>query len=119
LDAQELREQFKQYLREAALHDRAGRVDAAWANLEAAHIVGQEHTALHVHAHVEMARLAWRHRDVAEWFGQLGRMLAAALITWVWVPRGNTGRASISPFARMEIPHDLAGFGGRKRRKRS
>ncbi len=96
------------FLRTADEARRAGRLDAAWAALEAAHIVGQRHTALHVRSHVEMLKLAWQIRDRREIVGQIARIAGAAVVTWIWVPDGNTGRASMSAFAAAPIPDDLA-----------
>lgn len=39
------------YRRAAQAHERDGCIDAAWACLEAAHIVGQRETKLHVGVH--------------------------------------------------------------------
>lgn len=54
----------------------------------------------------------WRRtRDAREFFGQFGRIVAAALITWIWVPVGNSGRANMSALASAPIPADLAQLG--------
>lgn len=96
------------YRRSAQAHERAGRIDAAWACLEAAHILGQRETQRHVRAHVAMLMLAWRTRDRRELLGQIPRLLAAIIATWLWVPTGNTGRSNLSPFRRLPLPADLA-----------
>jgi hypothetical protein len=86
---------------------RDGRTDKAWAALEAAHIVGQRHTRLHVRSHIEMLKLAWQVGDRSEIVGQIARITGAAVVTWAWVPDGNTGRASMSAFASAPVPDDL------------
>ena len=63
--------------------------ELAFDHLVRAHILGQRFTGRHVRAHWEM----WR--------------LAAALFSRIWVPVGNTGRANVSAFAPMPVPHDL------------
>lgn len=88
-------------------HENNGRMDAAFSCLEAAHIIGQRRTALHVAAHVAMLRLAWRQRHAQEIVGQSLRVAAALLFTWIWVPVGNTGRANVSAFSEMALPDDL------------
>jgi hypothetical protein len=98
---------YRQFLIAAKTHERAGRVDAAWACLEAAHIVGQRSTRLHVGSHIAMLGLAWRTRSARELIGQTARIVAAALATWIWVPTGNTGRAHLSATARSPLPRDL------------
>lgn len=62
---------YEFYRRSAQAHERDGRVDAAWARLEAVHILGQRETRLHVAAHAAMLALAWRTR-VAERVGAPG-----------------------------------------------
>lgn len=96
------------YIRDARLHETVGRIDAAWACLEAAHVLGQSSTLDHALAHHSMLSLAWRQRDHRELVGQLFRWIAAAAFTWLWMPLGNTGRARISPFRPEPIPRDLA-----------
>lgn len=98
---------FDEFRKRAREHEQEGRVDAAWACLEAAHILGQRHTGRHVLVHVEMLAFAWRSRDWRESVGQLLRTVAAALGTWVWVPRGNTGRSNVWSLRQMPIPDDL------------
>lgn len=98
---------WRTYCADAREHERLGRVDAAWACLEAAHIVGQRLTRLHARTHRLMLGLAWRTRDVREVLGQLTRWMASLVVTWLWVPEGNTGRANISAFTRKPVPRDL------------
>lgn len=88
-------------------HENARRLDAAFSCLEAAHILGQRRTALHVGAHAAMWMLAWRRRDLKEIAGQSVRIVAAAIVTWIWVPSGNTGRSDVSAFKQMPLPDDL------------
>jgi len=102
-----LSDAYRSYVREARAHEVAGRIDAAWACLEAAHIIGQRATRLHVGSHVAMLGLAWRTGSLREMCGQAARLIAAALFTWLWVPRGNSGRTSVSALATAPIPRDL------------
>ena len=96
------------YRHDARKHEREGRIDAAWACFEAAHIVGQRSTLHHLVTHAAMLGLAWRTRDVREFIGQLGRLVAATVITWIWVPAGNSGRANVSALASSPLPEDIA-----------
>jgi len=100
-------EAYQRYLEMARHHENAGRIDAAFACLEAAHILGQQRTTLHVGAHVAMWLLACRQLDLKEAIGQVTRIVAAALVTWIWVPEGNTGRSGVSAFRQMSLPEDL------------
>src|SRR6185436_9223576 len=99
-------EAYRRYLEMARHHENAGRIDAAFACLEAAHILGQQRTTLHVGAHVAMWLLACRQLDLKEAIGQVTRIVAAALVTWIWVPEGNTGRSGVSAFRQMSLPED-------------
>ncbi|ODV16583.1 MAG: hypothetical protein BGP24_10100 [Lysobacterales bacterium 69-70] len=80
---------------------------AAYAAFERAHVLGQPRTRTHVRSHVAFLRWAIRRRDTREIAGQLFRIVAAALFTWLWMPRGNTGGARVSAFARMPISAEI------------
>lgn len=99
---------WRGYCTEAQRHEREDRIDAAWACLEAAHIVGQRVTSLHIRSHAIMLSLAWRTRDWKEARGQVLRLVASVLITWAWVPLGNSGRARVSAISPAPVPQDLA-----------
>jgi Protein of unknown function (DUF3703) len=99
----------RELLRSARAHELEGHAPEAWEALEAAHILGQQRTGQHVRAHIAMLGLAWRTGDRREIFGQLSRVLGAALSTWLWVPVGNTGRANVSAFKPMPIPPAVMG----------
>lgn len=103
----DLVQRWEAYCLEAQAHECAGRIDAAWACLEAAHIVGQKNTRLHASTHARMLGLAWRTHNRQELVGQAGRLIASILITWVWVPAGNSGRSNISALSSAPLPRDL------------
>jgi hypothetical protein len=92
---------------EARAHEEAGRIEQAWDCLVSAHILGQRSTRLHVRSHIAMLALGWRTRNRREVAGQLSRIAGATLVTWIWVPEGNTGRANVSAFKPMPIPREL------------
>lgn len=103
----DVRVHWRAFCIKAYEHEACGHMDAAWACLEAAHIVGQRVTHLHAATHLSMLGLAWRTRDARELFGQSTRLLASILVTWIWVPVGNTGRANISALKSAPVPRDL------------
>ena len=80
----------------------------AFARLERAHILGQRHTRRHVRVHALMLSVGWARRDAREVFGQLTRLVAAVVMSKVWVPAGNTGGANVSALRPMPVPDDLA-----------
>jgi hypothetical protein len=62
----------------------------------------------HVRTHFVMLSCALRHHDRREVSGQAFRLLVAAPGSWTGrYPAGNTGRANVSAFQAMAIPHDL------------
>lgn len=93
----------------ADAEQRAGRMDAAFARLERAHVLGQQSTFEHVRVHWRMLAWALRQRDLREGVGQAIRLIAAAIATpFGLVPTGNTGGANVSALRRMDTPADLA-----------
>lgn len=85
----------------------AGELERAFHHLERAHVLGQRSTRRHVRSHLGMLALGWQRRDRREVFGQLTRIVAASLLSRVWVPPGNTGGANVSALAPMPVPDDL------------
>lgn len=80
----------------------------AFTHLERAHILGQRQTGPHLLSHLWMLRTGWRRGDLREILGQLLRLPAALLMTWLWVPPGNSGGANVSALRPMPLPPDLA-----------
>jgi hypothetical protein len=106
--AHRIRSSVQAELQAARQAEARGDAGAAFRHLERAHVLGQEATALHVRVHWRMFLWAVRRRKPAEVAGQLGRLVAAALVTGLgWLPHGNTGGADVSAFRRMPIPDDL------------
>jgi sterol desaturase/sphingolipid hydroxylase (fatty acid hydroxylase superfamily) len=87
---------------------RAGRSDAAMVQFEAAHILGQAWTGPHVRSHVAILRWAVREWRPREFLRQVTRIVAAAMFTWLWVPRGNPGSTRVGALARRPVPDELA-----------
>jgi hypothetical protein len=102
-----LRAAYAVELNAAKVATIGGKAEIAFHHLERAHILSQRHTSEHVHVHWLMLRLgaslgAWR-----EVLGQSSRIVAAAVLSRIWVPIGNTGRANVSAVKPMAIPADL------------
>src|SRR5687768_13222468 len=101
------REAFERALSTADRLVATGYFEAAYAQLERAHVLGQEHTLEHVRSHLgflRWARAVGHRREIA---GQLLRLVASALVTWLWVPRGNTGGARVPAMLPMPIEPGL------------
>ncbi len=83
--------------------------EAAWLQIESAHVVGQTRFMPHLETHALMLTLAWRTRDWREAIGQLFRLLLVPLgHTLGRLPLGNAGRANISAFRPMPVRDDIA-----------
>lgn len=83
--------------------------EAAWANLEDAHVLSQPWIRPHLRVHVAMLALGWSQRDRAEVVGQLSRLLVAGPGSATGrYPVGNIGRATVSAFEPMPIRDDLS-----------
>ena len=102
-----IREAFELEWQAAKAARIAGDTGRAAHHFERAHILGQRFTTLHVRSHWGMLVLAWHRRDGRAVMGQVSRLVAASLITWLWVPEGNTGGTNVSAFRKMPIPEDL------------
>ena len=83
-------------------------LDAAFAQLERAHVLGQRRTRRHVAVHAWMLRVGWARRDAREVVGQATRLVAAALFSRLWVPLGNTGGANVPALKPMAMDAELA-----------
>jgi hypothetical protein len=87
----------------------AGDLDAAFRKLERAHILGQPWAGPHSWTHWMMLRIGWRRRDVREVRGQVLRLAAGGLLSWMGrLPVGNTGGADVPPTKPLPLPSDLA-----------
>lgn len=86
----------------------AGDAAAAYTAFERAHVLGQPRTRTHVRSHLAFLHWAIRQRDAREIVGQVLRIAAAALFTWLWMPRGNTGGARVSAFRPMPVPTEIS-----------
>ena len=85
-----------------------GNLQTAWRHLERAHILGQSWPGEHTHVHWIMLKFGIRIKNAKEIIGQIPRLLAGGVKSFVGkIPLGNTGGANIPPLRVMEIPEDL------------
>jgi hypothetical protein len=85
-----------------------GELQAAFVQLERAHVLGQSHVVPHVHSHWLMLVIAVRQFQFLAAWGQLVRIAFGALGSAVGVvPIGNTGGSDVSMFKRMPIEPEL------------
>ena len=109
MTTQQRRQAFE---REAAAASRAlasGDLDEAFRLLERAHILGQPWAGPHSWAHWQMLKIGWLRKDGREVRGQLIRLAAGGLLSWMGrLPSGNTGGANVPAEQPMPLPDDLA-----------
>lgn len=84
-----------------------GNFDACFQHLERAHILVQRYALKHTYVHLLMLLVGLRQGDFREALGQVPRMLASLVISRIWVPVGNTGRARVGAMKPMPVPSDL------------
>ncbi len=93
----------------ARAHLAAGAFEEAFALLERAHVLGQQHFGRHLQVHLWMLRVGWAARDGREVLGQLLRLALLPLGHLSGrLPLGNSGRVRVSAFAAMPVADDLA-----------
>lgn len=99
---------YQSALSNATAHEAGGDLDAAFAELERAHILGQRHLLPHIVTHLRMLRIGWKRRDARELVGQVVRLIAT-VPGWLtgWVPKGNPGGANISALNPVPLEPDL------------
>lgn len=81
-----------------------GELEAGFAHLERAHVIGQAFVVPHARSHWLMLKVELRRRRAVAAFGQAVRIVLGMLGSAVGiVPVGNTGGSDISMFKRMPI----------------
>ena len=99
---------FDNEIAEAKRFIASGDLEAAFARLERAHVIGQEYVIPHVTSHWLMLQVELRRRRHAAVLGQSIRIVLGALGSAVGiVPTGNTGGTDINMFKRMPIETEL------------
>lgn len=79
----------------------------AFHHLERAHVLSQRYPLWHARVHRYMLYVGWCQGSAHEVCGQLLRIVAALLFSYIWVPEGNTGGVNVSAFKPMSLPKDL------------
>ena len=100
-------EAYKQEVERADQALQRGDFETAFRHLERAHVLAQRMTGRHTFIHWRMLAAGLRRGDLREAVGQVPRIVASILFSRLWVPRGNSGRARVSAFKPMPVPHDL------------
>ncbi len=79
----------------------------AFYHFENAHILGQTHVYRHTLSHYWMMVYGFKTTNTKEIIGQFFRIFASIIFTLIWVPKGNTGGANVSPVRPMPIRKEL------------
>ncbi len=85
-----------------------GDLEAGFAHIERAHVIGQVFVMPHARSHWLMFKVELRRRRPVAAFGQIIRIALGVLGSAVGVvPVGNTGGSNVSMFKRMPITPEL------------
>jgi hypothetical protein len=85
-----------------------GELEAGFAHIERAHVIGQTFVVLHARSHWLMLKVEFRRRRPVAAFGQAVRIVLGVLGSAVGVvPVGNTGGSDVSMFKRIPIEPEL------------
>ena len=85
-----------------------GELQAGFAHIERAHVIGQAFVVPHARSHWLMLKVELRRRRPAAALGQAVRIVLGVLGSAVGVvPVGNTGGSDVSMFKRMPIEREL------------
>ena len=86
----------------------SGELEAGFAHLERAHVIGQVFVLPHARSHGLMLKLEIRRRQPLAVLGQVARLVLGILGSAVGkVPVGNTGGSNVSMFKSMPISPEL------------
>lgn len=99
---------FNSEIAQAKRFIATGNLEAGFAHLERAHVIGQGYVIPHITSHWLMLRVELQRRRLTAVVGQLTRIVLGALGSAVGVvPTGNTGGTDISMFKRLPIETEL------------
>ena len=99
---------FEKEIAQAKALISRGELEAGFARLERAHVIGQAFVVPHARSHWLMLLFEIRRRQPIAAFGQVVRLVLGILGSAVGkVPVGNTGGSNVSMFKRMPIAPEL------------
>ncbi len=101
------KKEFKIQLELGKMPLRNHRFEMSFYHLENAHILGQKHLYRHIASHYWMLIHGIKTKNIKEVFGQITRIIASVFFTNIWVPKGNTGGANISPIKSIPVREEL------------
>ncbi len=107
MDNQNLKTAFYHQLNLGKQALKLQNFEASFYHLENAHVLGQKHLIRHTISHYWMLFFGIKTKNIKESIGQIIRLLASLLFTLIWVPKGNTGGANVSPIKIMTIRKEL------------
>jgi hypothetical protein len=107
MDNQLLKSAFYHQLKLGKIALNKENYKVSFYHFENAHILGQKHVSRHTISHYWMLLLGIKSKNIKEIIGQIVRIIASILCTFIWVTKGNTGGSNISPIKRMPIRKEL------------
>lgn len=103
-----LKAAFQQRLTSARQLHKAGAYDQAFAELEIAHVLGQQYILPHWQVHWAMLKVGFAQKSSKEVMGQIWRIILTPLGHLTGrLPIGNTGGSNVNAFQPMPISADL------------
>ncbi|MFN7301384.1 MAG: DUF3703 domain-containing protein [Bacteroidota bacterium] len=103
-----LKPYFQHELKNAASCLLSKDYESSWYHLERAHILGQPYPYQHTLVHWKMLQFGVRIKNRREIVGQIPRLLAGGVKSFVGkIPLGNTGGSNVPPLRTMDIPEEL------------
>lgn len=104
----QLKHAFQQQLTTAKVLTKSGNYSAAFAELEVAHILGQQYLLPHWQVHFAMLRVGFKQRSLKEIAGQIWRIILTPLGHLSGrLPIGNTGGSNVNAFTPMPVKPEL------------
>ncbi len=96
--------ELEKYRQQLAL----GNLQAAWNQLERAHILGQKYPFAHTFVHWHMLLFGFKIKSRKEIIGQIPRLIFGGIKSFVGkIPVGNPGGANVPPLKPFPIADDL------------
>lgn len=102
-----LKTEFYKQLEKGKEALRKKEYSTSFYHFENAHILGQQHLWRHTISHYWMFVFGIKTNNFKEIIGQVFRIIASLLFTFIWVPAGNTGGTNISPIKPIPIRKEL------------
>ncbi|MFY9241835.1 MAG: DUF3703 domain-containing protein [Polaribacter sp.] len=107
MNHQELKTEYYHQLNLGKEALKNNNFEISFYHLENAHVLGQKHILRHTISHYWMLVFGIKKKSIKEVLGQIVRIVASLLFTFIWVPKGNTGGTNVSPIKILPMRNEL------------